>query len=169
MEVSDLYENQMLDPPFPETRFFEIEIDEDQKNRNEKCFAFQNICPVHAKTETRLAYPEVPDPARQLDHHGTDPGPDSIWARSQWIYTDDFDILFVSSGDGTILRCSSPSSRGSSMPLPSRSAPVPVSPRSLRTSLPAARHSVRIFSDGIDGAFREAVIYRDHAQAFPDR
>jgi hypothetical protein len=45
MDVSKVYENCILDPPYPKIRYFEIEIDE-QRERATKTALFQNIFPV---------------------------------------------------------------------------------------------------------------------------
>jgi hypothetical protein len=45
VEISPSQENRLLDPPYPFTSFFEIEVDQIQKN-GKTVFSFRNICPV---------------------------------------------------------------------------------------------------------------------------
>ena len=59
IEVSKLFENCILAPPYPRTRYFKTGIDEVREGAK-KIAVFQNIFPVRAKTETGLAIPEIP-------------------------------------------------------------------------------------------------------------
>jgi hypothetical protein len=43
--ISPSFESRLLDPPYPRTCFFEIEIDQIQKN-GKTVSSFRNICPV---------------------------------------------------------------------------------------------------------------------------
>lgn len=166
MEVSDLYENSLLDPPFPETRFFEIEVDEITRN-GQRTFAFHNIWPVRAK--------------RKPDWHilklrilkGSWVITDKLQSKTssgevQWLYTDDFNILFLSSGGR----------HDAEMLLSLITGKLDAIARSIwsGTRIPsefenqiACRTSFdTIFSDGVDSAFRDAVIYQQHASAISD-
>jgi hypothetical protein len=96
MVAYPLFEDQLLDPPFPETRFFEIEIDEVQTN-GQKHYEFQNIVPVLAKQtpDWCLLRFRIKRGSWVVTErfHTTTPDGDT-----QWLYTDDFNILFLSSG-----------------------------------------------------------------------
>jgi hypothetical protein len=161
--VSNLYENFPLDPPFPATRFFEIEIEEVRKGIN-KTFIFQNIWPVRAKRKPdwhilkfriRRGSWMITERIRSMTNDG----------ETQWLYTDDFNILFISSGgrhDGAML---------TSLIIAKLNAIV----QSIRSGarIPSEfenQQSCRqafgtIFSDGVDGAFRDTGVYRQHASA----
>ena len=165
LEVSDLYENSLVDPPYPETRFFEIEIDEERKN-GKKLFVFQNICPVHAK--------------RKPDWHilkfrirrGSWIITEKIQSRTetgelQWIYTNDFALLFVSSGGRhdlemllNLMTCKLDAifrSIGAGSRIPSQ----------FENQLACRDAFGEIFIGGVDGAFHDTVLYHDHALGFP--
>ena len=163
--VSDLYEDTLLDPPFPETRFFEIVIDEERKN-GQKVFVFNNICPVHAKRK----------PDWQILKFRIKRGSwiitEKIQSRTadgeiQWLYTNDFALLFVSSGGRHDLEMlmnlmtgkldAIVQSIGTGLRIPSQFENQQV-----------YRHAFNeIFTGGVDGAFHDTVLYHDHAQGFP--
>ncbi len=48
MDASKVYENCLLDPPYPATRHFEFEIDEEQEGET-KNVVFRNRVPVRAE------------------------------------------------------------------------------------------------------------------------
>ena len=49
--ISPSFESRLLDPPYPRTGFFEIEIDQIQKN-GKTVSSFRNICPVEISRKT---------------------------------------------------------------------------------------------------------------------
>jgi hypothetical protein len=165
IEVSDLYENTLLDPPYPETRFFEIEIDEKRQN-GQKIFVFQNISPVRAKRKPdwhilkfRIRHGSWTILERFRSRNGN--------GEIQWIYTNDFALLFVSSGGRhdldmlLTLMTDKLDAIAGSIAAGSR---IP----SQFESQQACRHAFdEIFTDGIDGAFQETILYQDHATGFP--
>lgn len=159
MGVSKLYEKSLLDPPHPRTRFFEIEIDERWDNETTTAL-FQQIVPVHAKQKPGwhfLRFLIRPDrwAVTERIHFATDNG------EAQWLYTDDFNIMFLSSGGrhdldmlvnlitsrlNAIVR-----SYHSGKRIPSEFENQLVCRNAIRT----------IFSEGITGAFRDAAVYQD--------
>lgn len=163
MEVSPIYENRMLDPPFPDTRYFEVEIDE-VKNGSGRTFIFQNIWPVRAKRKPdwhilKFRIRRGSWTITERIHSTTDVG------EIQWLYTDDFNLLFVSSGgrhDGAMLISLITGKLGAIALSMQTGARIPSefeNQQSCRSAFGT------IFSDGIDGAFRDAGIYRKHACA----
>jgi hypothetical protein len=163
MEVSDLYEDQMLDPPFPETRFFEIEIEEVRKTGT-RIFAFQNIYPVHAKKKPdwHILKFRIRRGSWSITERIQARTPQGI---SQWIYTDDFNILFLSSGGRHDPEMLLSLITGKLDCIAQSICAGTRIPSEFENQLSCRTAFSSIFSDGIDGAFREAVIYRDHAQA----
>ncbi len=163
LEISDLFENCLLDPPHPSTRFFEIEIDEIRAG-TAKTFVFQNIFAVRArrKPDWRILKFRL--------RRGSWTITERIQSKSknietQWLYTDDFNILFVSSGgthDGAMLASliteklyAIARSIRSGSPLPSEFE----NQQSCRSAIG------EIFSDGVEGAFCDTGVYRQHASA----
>jgi hypothetical protein len=163
MEVSDLYENRMLDPPFPETRFFEIEID-DMKNWGSRTFVFQHITPVKAnrkpdwhilKFRIRRGSWSVTERLHSKSANG----------EIQWLYTDDFNILFISSGgrhDGEMLLNLITGKLDAIAKSIRSGARIP---SEFENQLSCRTAFDTMFTDGVDGAFRDAVIYQQHASA----
>lgn len=163
LETSPVYENRVLDPPLPETRFFEIEIDE-VKKWGSKTFVFQNIIPVKAKRKPdwhllkfriRRGSWTITERIPQKTASG----------ENQWLYTDDFNILFLSSGGR----------HDSEMLLNLITVRLDAIAQSIRVGarIPSEfenQQSCRsafdtMFTDGVDAAFRDAVIYKQHASA----
>jgi hypothetical protein len=154
-------EVRILAPPHPATRYFEVEIDE-SRTRGRKAFVFQAIFPVHAQRRPDLhilkfrirkggwmVMERIPAMAMPDD--------------PQWIYADDFNILFLSSGGGNDLDMlmsqitarldAIAGAAWSGTPLPSQFE----SQRACRDVFNT------MFSGGVDGAFRDTVLYRKHA------
>jgi hypothetical protein len=166
VEVSNLFENCILNPPFPKTRYFEIEIDE-KRGGIQKNALFQNIFPVQAKRKPdwrflkfrlkcgswtiteRICFP-------------TDTG------QAQWLYTDDFNILFLSSGGRhdldmlTSLITSKLKAIAQSFDSGNRIRSEFENQLSCRDAFDS------LFSEGVDGAFRDAVIYQDFGLIVPE-
>ena len=163
--VSPATESRILSPPHPETRYFEIEVDEVTRSGG-KTFVFQNIFPVRAGRKPdwyllkfRIRRGEWTILERL--HTRTPAG------ESQWIYTDDFNILFLSSGGRHDLEMLLSL-------ITARLDEIAVSATS-GTPLPSQFESQRvcrdvldsIFSDGVDGAFRDTVLYRQPLSPVP--
>jgi hypothetical protein len=165
LEVSDLYENILLDPPFPETRFFEIEIEEERKD-GQKIFIFQNICPVHAKRQPDWHI------LRFLLKRGGWTITEKIQSRTedgeiQWIYTNDFALLFVSSGGRHDLNMllslmtdkldAIAVSIGAGSRIPSQ----------FENQLACKNAFGEIFTERGEGVLRQSILYQNYVQAFP--
>jgi hypothetical protein len=163
LEISDLFEDRLLDPPHPSTRYFEIEIDEIPSGGT-RSFVFKNIWPVRArrkpdwhilKFRIRRGSWTITERIRS----------ESKTSETQWIYSDDFNMLFISSGgrhDGAML---------ASLIVEK----LHLIAQSIRSGTPVLsefenQQSCRsafgeIFADGVDGAFRDTGVYRQHASA----
>jgi len=149
--------------PNPATRYFEVEIDESRAH-GESTYAFQNIFPVEARRKPdwhilkfRIRHGGWTVTER-IPSRATDDEP-------PWIYTDDFNILFLSSGGrhdlpmliGLItakldrIACS----EYAGMPIPSQFE----SQQAYRDAFGS------IFHDGVDGAFRNTLLYRQYTAA----
>ena len=163
LEISDLFEDRLLDPPHPSTRFFEIEIDE-MRAGTKKTFVFQNIYAVRArrkpdwhilKFRLRRGSWTITERIRSKTKN----------IETQWLYTDDFNILFVSSGgrhDGVML-VSLITEKLHAIAQSIRSgAPIPSEFENQKSCRSAFGE---IFSGGVEGAFRDTGVYRQHASA----
>ena len=160
MDVSKLYENCILDPPYPKIRFFEIEIDEQWEGKV-KTALFQNILPVYAKKKPdwhflRFRIRRGSWVITERIHFPTDTG------EAQWLYTDDFNILFLSSGGRhdldmlTNLITAKLNTIAQSIHEGNRI------PSEFENQIACREAIGSMFSEGVDGAFREAVIYQDY-------
>lgn len=160
LEVSKLYENCLLDPPYPKTRYFEIEIDEKRDGRTMTA-VFQNIFPVYVKRKPDLRFLKFGMKhgnwtITERIHFPTDCG------EAQWLYTDDFNILFLSSGGRHDLDMllnliadklnAIAQSFNAGTTIPSESENQLVCRKALEI----------LFSEGIDGAFRDTAVYQDY-------
>ncbi|MDP3564367.1 MAG: hypothetical protein Q8R70_07725 [Methanoregula sp.] len=163
MMVYPLFENHLMNPPFPNTRFFEVEIDEVRKD-GRKHYALQAIVPVHArkKPDWRILKFTIRRGSWTITerlHMRTPEG------EVQWLYTDDFNILFLASGgrhDAEILihlvtgkLDAIAQSILSGSRIPSEFENQQVCRNAFGT----------LFSRGVDGAVSNAVIYRQHSHA----
>jgi len=165
MVVSPFTGNRILPPPRPETRYFEIEVDEVLAS-GRKTYVFQNIFPVMAgrspdwyflKFRIRRGGWTI----TERFHGRSDSG------ESQWIYTDDFNILFLSSGGGHDL----------GMLIQLITARLDEIAASVLSGTPLASQIESqmacrdvfdsMFSEGVDGAFRDTVLYREHSHGIP--
>ena len=167
MDVSKVYENCILDPPYPKIRYFEIEIDEQRQGKN-KTALFQNIFPVQAKRKPdwhflKFLIRRGSWIITERIHFSTDTG------EAQWVYTDDFNILFLSSGGrhdldmlvnlitGKLNAIAQSCSSGNRIPSEFENQ------LSCRSAIDA------MFSEGVDRAFSDAVIYQDYGLIEPDK
>jgi len=160
MEVSMLYENCLLDPPYPKTRYFEIEIDETRDGKT-KTALFQNIFPVQVKRKPGWCFlifriRRGSWTITERIHFPTDTG------EAQWMYTDDFNILFLSSGGrhdlgmlinlitGKLNAIAQSFNTGTSIP------------SEFENQLLCRKAFDTLFREGVDGAFRDAAVYQDY-------
>jgi hypothetical protein len=160
MEVSELYESCLLDPPYPKIRCFEIEIDE-KRDGATKTALFHTIFPVRVKRKPdwhflKFCIKRGSWMVTERIHSLTDTG------EAQWLYTDDFNILFLSSGgrhDPDMLinliidklnAIAQSFNAGNSIPSEFENQLL------YRTTFNT------IFSKGIDSAFRDSAVYKDY-------
>jgi hypothetical protein len=161
--VSPVTETRVISPPHPETRYFEIEVDEVQ-DRGQKIFVFQNIFPVAAgrKPDWYFMWFRI----RRGDWMITERFYTQTPAgESQWIYTNDFNILFLSSGGRHDLEMlihlitarldEIAVSAHAGTPLPSQ----------LESQIACREVLDAMFRGGVDRAFQDTVLYRE--QSFP--
>lgn len=163
LETSDLFEDRLLDPPNPSTRYFEIEIDEIRAG-TARTFVFRNIWPVLArrkpdwhilKFRIRRGSWTITERIRS----------ETKTSETQWIYTDDFNLLFISSGgrhDGAMLAGLVVEKLHTIARSIQSGAPVPSEFENQQSCRSAFGE---IFADGVDGAFCDTGVYRKHASA----
>lgn len=160
MDVSKLYENCILEPPYPKIRYFEIEIDE-QRQGNNKTALFQNIFPVQAKRNPDWHFLKFRIKRgswiiTERIHFSTDTG------EAQWLYTDDFNILYLSSGGRHDLEMLTSLITGKLNAIAQSFNNGDPLPSEFENQLSCRRAIDTMFSEGVDEAFREAVIYQDY-------
>jgi hypothetical protein len=160
VHVSSAGDARILPPPYPETRYFEVEIDE-LRMQGKKSFVFQNIFPVHArrKPDWHILKFRI----RRGDWTVTERIPPSATdGKLPWVYIDDFNILFLSSGGRHDLDMlvSLITAKLDTIAC-SEHAGTPI--QSQFESQLACRDAIDdLFSDGIDGAFRDTPLYKQH-------
>ena len=151
---------RILPPPYPETRFFELEIDE-VRTHGKKSYVFQNIFPVHArrKPDWHILKFRI----RRGNWKVIERIPPLAMAEDlPWVYTDDFNILFLSSGGRhdldmlvSLITAKLDGIAGSEL----TGTPV----LSQFESQLACRDAIDfLFEDGIDGAFRDTILYQQY-------
>jgi hypothetical protein len=161
VQVSQEGEILLLVPPHPATRYFEVAIDESRAHGH-KAFVFQTIFPVHAQRKPDLHILKL-----RIKRGGwmiteripAVASPDE----PQWIYNDDFTILFLSSGgrDDLDMLMSLITARLDAIAGAAWSG-TPL--LSQFESQKACRDVFgTMFSDGVDGAFRDTVLYQKHS------
>jgi hypothetical protein len=167
MEVSKLFENCILDPPYPSSRYFEIEVDEQRDGKTTNAL-FQNIFPVQVK--------QTPDwyflkfrikrgdwTITERIHFPTDTG------EAQWLYTDDFNILFLSSGGRHDLDMLVNLITGRLNAIAQSCRSGNRIPSEFENQLSCRNAIDTLFSEGVEGAFRDAVIYQDYGLIEPGK
>jgi hypothetical protein len=167
MEVSKLFENCILDPPYPKIRYFEIEIDEHREGRNRTAL-FQNIFPVYVKRKPdwyflRFRIKRGSWTVTERILFPTDTG------EAQWLYTDDFNILFLSAGGRHDLDMLVNLINGKlNVIAQSFHAGNPL-PSEFENQLACRSAISTMFSEGVERAFRDAVIYKDYGLIEPNK
>lgn len=162
IEVSKLYESYLLDPPYPKTRYFEIEIDEKRDGKT-KTALFQNIFPVKVKhkPDWRFLIFRIKRGSWTVTeriYFSTDTG------EAQWPYTDDFNILFLSSGGRHDLDVLVNLITDKLNAIVQSFNTGNIIPSEFENQLSCRNAFDTIFSEGVDGAFRDAAVYRDFGQ-----
>ena len=160
MEVSDLYESCILKPPCPKTRYFEIEIDEKWEGRT-KTALFHTIFPVLAerKPDWRFLMFRIKRGSWTITeriHFPTDIG------EIQWLYTDDFNILFLSSGGRHDLDMLVNLITDKLNAITQSFCAGTIIPSEFENQLLCRTTFNTLFSEGIDGAFRDSAVYQDY-------
>jgi hypothetical protein len=167
MDASKLYEDCILEPPYPKIRYFEFEIDE-QRDGKTKTALFLNIVPVKAK--------QKPDwhilifrirrgswTITERIHFPTETG------EAQWLYIDDFNILFLSSGGRYDLDLLTTMITGKLNAIAQSYNSGNRVLSEFEKQL-ACRTAIKtLFSEGIDGAFHDAAIYQDYELTEPSK
>ncbi len=162
VEISPSKGNRLIGPPYTRARFFEIEIDQIQKNGT-TVFSFRNICPVQVSQKPDLQVLNCrvrigrPDVTKRIH---VQEGEEEI----RWLYTDDFFLISLSSGDrhdlGTLL-----SLIIGKLNMIALSIPTGRRIRSEFENQQKYRSDMNtMFSDGVDGAFRDVAVYRQHGE-----
>jgi hypothetical protein len=162
VEISPSQESRLLEPPYPRARFFEIEIDQIQKN-GKTVYSFRNICPVEIRQKPDL----------HLLNCRIKIGRSNVTRRfhsqdreieTRWLYTDDFFLISLSSGDrhdlSTLLSLIIGKLNMIAFSIQSG--------RRIRSEFEnqlkyrAAMSSM--FSEGVGGAFRDVPVYQQHGE-----
>jgi len=166
IEVSSMFENCILEPPFPKTRYFEIEIDE-LRDGAHKAALIQNIFPVHVKRKPdwfflRFRFKRGGWTITERIHFPTDTG------EAQWLYTDDFNILSLSSGGRYDLSTLTNLIAGKLKVIVQSFHEGNRIASEFENQLSCRNAFDVLFRDGVDGAFRDAVIYQDYGFIVPE-
>ena len=160
VEISPSHENHLLDPPYPRTSFFEVEIDQIQKN-GKTVFSLRNICPVQIKENPGLNFLNSlikPGSSRVTKRFQLQEGD----AETRWLYTDDFFLISLSSGDRHDLDMLISLVIGKlnmialSIQSGKRIHSEFENQEKFRTVMST------MFSEGVDGAFRDVPVYQQH-------
>lgn len=158
--ISPSGDYQILDPPCPVTRFFEIEIDQIQKN-GKTVFSFRNICPVQIgkREERQLSGLRIGKGSRKetkrLHAEEGETG-------TRWLYSNDFFLISLSSGDrhdlSTLLSLLLGRLNMIALSI--------LSGKRIRSEFENQldyRNSIgTLFSNGVDGAFCNVPVYQQH-------
>jgi len=165
MEVSDLYESCILKPPCPKTRYFEIEIDEKWEGRT-KTALFHTIFPVLAerKPDWRFLMFWIKRGSWTITeriHFPTDLG------EIQWLYTDDFNILFLSSGGRHDLDMLITLITDKLDAIAKSFNAGTIIPSEFENQLLCRTTFNTLFREGVDGAFRNSAVYQDYGLITP--
>ncbi|MFA5266327.1 MAG: zinc ribbon domain-containing protein [Methanoregula sp.] len=160
VEISPSHENRLLDPPYPRTSFFEVEIDQIQKN-GKTVFSLRNICPVQIQEKTGLNFLNsliIPGSSRIIKRFQSQEGE----TETRWLYTDDFFLISLSSGDRhdldmlVSLVIGKLNTIALSIQTGKRIHSEFENQEKFRTVMST------MFSEGVDGAFRDVPVYQQH-------
>ncbi|MDD1684117.1 MAG: zinc ribbon domain-containing protein [Methanoregula sp.] len=162
VEISPSRKNRLLEPPYPRARFFEIEIDQIQKN-GKTVYSFRNICPVEIRQKPDLHLMncriKIGSSGVTRRFHSQDSE-----IETRWLYTDDFFLISLSSGDrhdlSTLL--SLIIGKLNMIAFSIQSGRRIRSEFENQLTYRAAMSSM--FSEGVDGAFRDVPVYQQHGE-----
>jgi hypothetical protein len=166
IDVSNLFENCILGPPSPKTRYFEIEIDELREGKK-KTALFQNIFPVRVKRKPdwRILKFRVKHGSwivTERIQFPTDTG------EAQWMYSDDFNILFLSSAGSHDLAMLTDLITGKLNAIVRSFQEGNHITSEFENQLTCRNAVDTLFGDGVEGAFHEAAIYQDNGPIVPE-
>jgi len=159
MEVSELNGKNLLAPPYPETRYFEIDIEEKRDGRT-KTALFQNIYPVRAERKPDLNFLKFRIRRghwiiTERIHFPTESG------EALWVYTDDFNILFLSSGGRNDLDMLITTATCKLHEIAESDNSGNRIPSEFENQLMCRAAISTLFSEGVESAFRDAAVYQD--------
>jgi hypothetical protein len=165
MEVSALYESCVLNPPCPKTRYFEIEIDEKREGKT-KTALFHTIFPVQAtrKPDWRFLIFRIKRGSWTVTeriHFPTDIG------EIEWLYTDDFNILFLSSAGRHDLNMLINLITDKLDAIATSFNAGTIIPSEFENQLQCRTTFNTLFREGVDGAFRDSPVYQDYGLITP--
>jgi len=162
VEISPSHEGCFLPRPYPRTSFFEAEIDQIQKG-GKTVFSFRNICPVEICLKADW------NPFNLMRKSGnmritrrfqSQEGDTEI----RWLYTDDFFLISLSSGDRHDLDMLISLIIG-------KLNMIALSVQSGKRIRSEFEHQQQyradmstMFSKGVDGAFRDVPVYQQHGE-----
>jgi TM2 domain-containing membrane protein YozV len=160
VEISPSKESRLLNPPYPRTSFFEIEIDQIQKN-GKTVSSFRNICPVEISRKPGLNFLKSflrSGSSRVTRRFQSQDGE----TETRWLYTDDLFLISLSSGDRHDLSMllSLIIQKLNMIALSIQSGRRIRSEFENQQKYRAAMSDM--FSEGVDGAFRDVPVYRQH-------
>jgi hypothetical protein len=159
VEISPSGESRLLTPPYPRTCFFEIEIDQIQKN-GKTVSSFRNICPVEISRNPgwnflKSVLGSSPRVTRRFQSQDGE-------TETRWLYTDDLFLISLSSGDRHDLSMllSLIIQKLNMIALSVQSGRRIRSEFENQQKYRAAMNTM--FSEGVDGAFRDVPVYQQH-------
>lgn len=162
--ISDLFEDYLLDPPFCSTRYFEVEIEESGTNST-RTGAFMGIVPViaHRKPDWNILRFRI----RRGSWHITERlQKRTAHGEIQWVYADDFNLLFISSGgryDAAALMGLITAKLDAIVQSIRSGSRIP---SEFENQLSCKAALGELFADGVDKAFSRTVLYHDHTAGF---
>jgi hypothetical protein len=160
VEISPSHEDRLLAPPYPLARFFEIEIDQIQK-KGKTVYSFRNICPVEIrqKPDLHILNCRIKIGSSRVTRRIHSQEGD---IETRWLYTDDFFLISLSSGDRHDLSMllSLIIGKLNMIALSIQSGRRIRSEFENQLKYRAAMSSM--FSEGVDGAFRDVPVYQQH-------
>jgi len=160
VEISPSHENRLLDPPYPLTPFFEIEIDQIQKN-GKTVFSLRNICPVQIdrKPDSNFLNSLVKIGSPRLIRRFQSQDGET---ETRWLYTDDFFLISLSSGDRHDLSMLLSLIFGKLNMIAVSIQSGKRIPSELENQQTYRAAMSSMFSDGVDGAFRDVPVYQQY-------
>ena len=158
--ISPQEKDHLQPPPYSLTRFFEVEIDQIQKN-GKTVSSFRNICPVEIrkKQDWNFIKPLMNSGSSCVTRRFQSQDGD---IETRWLYTDDFFLIALSSGDRHDLSMllSLIIQKLNMIALSIQSGRRIHSEFENQQQYRAAMSTM--FSEGVDGAFRDVPVYKQH-------